>query len=80
MSLGSMELFHSNLLGWFIAGFPAVAEAITGSGAPVEVRRENQNTDLLIRSREAPPLVIENKVFALADLDQPRPHSREVLP
>lgn len=32
MSLGSKELFHSNLLGWFINTFPAVAEAVTGSG------------------------------------------------
>lgn len=34
------------------------------------VDREKQHTDLLIRSDGAPPLVIENKVFALPDSDQ----------
>ncbi|MCX4612114.1 PD-(D/E)XK nuclease family protein [Streptomyces mirabilis] len=70
MSLGSKELFHSNLLGWFIAHHPAVAEAMTGSAGPVQVEREKQNTDLLIRSDGRPPMVIENKVFALPDSSQ----------
>jgi hypothetical protein len=30
MSLGSKELFHSNLLGWFISHHPPVAEALMG--------------------------------------------------
>ncbi|MER6329249.1 hypothetical protein ABT298_07905 [Streptomyces sp. NPDC001034] len=67
MSLGSKELFHSNLLGWFIDHHPAVAEAVTGSAGPVQVEREKLNTDLLIRGEGRPPLVIENKVFALPD-------------
>lgn len=52
MSLGSKELFHSNLLGWFIENYPAVAEGVTGASGPVAVAREKQNTDLLIRSDE----------------------------
>jgi hypothetical protein len=67
MSLGSKELFHSNLLGWFISHHQAVAEAVTGSAGPVQVEREKQNTDLLIRADGQPPIVIENKVFALPD-------------
>ncbi|MER5660412.1 PD-(D/E)XK nuclease family protein [Streptomyces mirabilis] len=70
MSLGSKELFHSNLLGWFITHHPSVAEAVTGSAGPVQVEREKLNTDLLIRGEGRPPLVIENKVFALPDSSQ----------
>ncbi|MEU6541626.1 hypothetical protein [Streptomyces sp. NPDC047000] len=67
MSLGSKELFHSNLLGWFVANHPVVAEAVTGWAGPVQVEREKLNTDLLIRADGRPPVVIENKVFALPD-------------
>ncbi|MFF8992405.1 PD-(D/E)XK nuclease family protein [Streptomyces sp. NPDC014983] len=70
MSLGSKELFHSNLLGWFITHHPAVAEAVTGSAGPVQVEREKLNTDLLVRDDGRPPVVIENKVFALPDSQQ----------
>ena len=37
MSLGSKELFHSNLLGWLIENHPAVAEAVTGASGAVTV-------------------------------------------
>ncbi|MEV7150489.1 hypothetical protein AB0O05_28800 [Streptomyces sp. NPDC093084] len=67
MSLGSKELFHSNLLGWFIAHHPVVAEAVTGRAEAVQVEREKLNTDLLIRADGCPPTVIENKVFSLPD-------------
>ncbi len=70
MSLGSKELFHSNLLGWFIEHHPAVAEAVTEESGPVTVKREKQNTDLLILADGRPPLVIENKVFSLPDWEQ----------
>ena len=59
MSLGSKELFHSNILAWFISRHPAVAEAICGTTAPT-VEREKKNTDLLITGDEYIPLVIEN--------------------
>jgi hypothetical protein len=67
MSLGSKELFHSNVLAWFISRFPAIAKAVTGLVGPVTVSREEKRTDLLIRSPGSPSMVIENKIFALVD-------------
>jgi hypothetical protein len=66
MSLGSKELFHSNLLAWFIDRHAAVAKAICAMNAPT-VERERNHTDLLIRQDGCTPIVIENKVFSLPD-------------
>ncbi|MHA6758425.1 PDDEXK-like family protein [Streptacidiphilus sp. PAMC 29251] len=70
MSQGSKELFHSNLLGWYLSRFPPVAEALMGTASPVRVFREKHHTDLMVRAVGHPTLVIENKVFALPDTDQ----------
>jgi hypothetical protein len=76
MSLGSKELFHSNLLGWYVERFPAVAEAVcdawAGKGAAEQllVQREHRHLDLVIDVPDRRRLVIENKMFALPDDDQ----------
>ncbi len=69
MSLGSKELFHSNLLAWFIGHHRPVAEAL-GMRGEVTVLREKDHTDLLIRHGRRQVTVIENKVFALPDTSQ----------
>lgn len=72
MSLGSKELFHSNLLGFFIANHRAVAAAVTGLTSETEatVYFEKNHTDLEVRIDDEPRLVIENKVFDLPDDEQ----------
>lgn len=69
MSLGSRELFHSNLLAWFISSYEPVAR---GLGLPGEVcvLREKEHTDLLIKHDDQRLMIIENKVFALPDTSQ----------
>jgi hypothetical protein len=69
MSLGSKELFHSNLLAWFIRHHQPVAQAL-GLRGEVTVLREKDHTDLLIRHCQQQVTVIENKVFALPDTGQ----------
>jgi hypothetical protein len=69
MSLGSRELFHSNLLAWFISRHPPVARAL-GLPAEVTVLREKNHTDLLIEQGHHRLMLIENKVFALPDVRQ----------
>jgi len=76
MSLGSKELFHSDLLGWFIRHHRPVAEAL-GLRGEVTVLREKDHTDLPIRHGRQQVRVIENKVLALPDPSQPaRPPRR----
>jgi hypothetical protein len=70
MSLGSKELFHSNLLAWLMEKFPAVAEAVTDVPGAVWVAREASHTDLLVEGEGRRPLVVENKVFSLPDETQ----------
>ncbi len=76
-SLGSKELFHSNLLGWYVEHDPklgaALVEAWTGQSSvgPFTVRRELTNLDLVIYDPSGQAcLVIENKTFSLPDDDQ----------
>lgn len=81
---GQRELFHSNLLAWFFDALPEMADAVfsplasEGSGAERVIAREVQNLDLVLRWRGKAPLVIENKVFALPDLDQLDRYSESV--
>ncbi|MET8630721.1 replication-relaxation family protein [Kitasatospora sp. NPDC004669] len=71
MSLGSKELFHSNLLAWLMQRFPVVAEAVTAAPGAVRVAREASHTDLLVEGEgRRRPLVAENKVFSLPDETQ----------
>lgn len=84
MSRGSKELFHSDLLGWFVerfrelglAAFPANA----GEGTVDKVERERLHLDLLIRRRDHQPVVIENKVFSLPDEAQLDRYASESIP
>ena len=70
-SLGSKELFHSNLIAWFVDHHPDAAREVFESwsrsepgtlGAPTD--RERRHLDLVIRLQDLAPLVIENKVFS----------------
>ncbi|WP_407343365.1 hypothetical protein [Pengzhenrongella phosphoraccumulans] len=76
LSLGSKELFHSNLLGWLFAT-PAVARdalapwleaSATHTGH--RVFNELHHLDLIVELDGARPIVVENKVFSLPDEGQ----------
>jgi hypothetical protein len=74
VSLGSKELFHSNLLGWMCERFPRAAMAVfepwlvrDAAATSTRVRREYKHLDLIVEFAGFAPLVIENKVFALPD-------------
>lgn len=76
-SLGSKELFHSNLLGWYVEHEPmlgaALVQAWTGQAGvgPFTVGREVTNLDLVVYDQSGRAvLVIENKTFSLPDDDQ----------
>ncbi|WP_141962666.1 PD-(D/E)XK nuclease family protein [Actinoallomurus bryophytorum] len=74
MSQGSKELFHSDLLAWYLTRFPILREAVLdawgvepdpaadGTGG---VRREWRHLDLVVDSPGRQPLVVENKMFSL---------------
>lgn len=73
-SRGSKELFHSDILAWFVRTMPRRATKVfqpwlvEGEGPRVvRVRREHHSLDLVIELPRFAPLVIENKAFALPD-------------
>jgi hypothetical protein len=77
MSLGSKELFHSNLLGWILEGDPHRASEILSpwlKARPAQqgslVWREAHDLDLVVHLPSWAPLVVENKVFSLPAEDQ----------
>lgn len=75
-SLGSKELFHSNLLGWALQTWgdrgPRVL-GLPGSDTVVRrVRREHLDLDLVVEFTNGEVLVVENKAFALPDEAQLR--------
>jgi hypothetical protein len=77
MSLGSKELFHSNLLGWICESDPFLARnALVPWWEPGEeptrhaVHREKHDLDLVVELPGLRPIVIENKVFSLPDEEQ----------
>jgi hypothetical protein len=83
-SLGSKELFHSNLLAWFANYHRGAADAVftawTEPMPGVEWRpalREWRHLDLVIRLAEHAPLVIENKVFSPPREDQLLEYTRD---
>lgn len=70
-SLGSKELFHSNLLAWFVDHHPEAARQVFQSWSRPEhgshgerTDRERRHLDLVIRLEGLAPLVVENKVFS----------------
>lgn len=87
MSLGSKELFHSNMLGWIIERLPAqAADALSrwltpeAGRAALRVQYEKHHLDLTIELPGNLPLVIENKVFSLPDEEQLDRHPEENIP
>lgn len=76
-SLGSKELFHSNLIGWLMERSPEVARETLAPWLVKEpgqrfdrVRREHKQLDLIVEVSGFAPIVVENKVFSLPDEDQ----------
>src|SRR4051812_13417545 len=77
LSLGSRELFHSNLIAW-MTRFPVpfqhalrdVLEPASDQWEERRVRREAKQLDLVIELPGHRPLIIENKVFSLPDTAQ----------
>lgn len=77
-SQASKELFHSNMLGWYLERWPQVRGSLARAwrlprldpDEQVAVRREWRHLDLVVEVRGRPVLIVENKVFALPDEDQ----------
>jgi len=73
---GQRELFHSNLLAWFFDSLPEAADQTfreyvkPGVGLERRVERERGHLDLVMRWPDQAPLVIENKVFSLPQVEQ----------
>jgi hypothetical protein len=76
LTLGSKELFHSNLLAWFASRFPDAAREAwqpppaESGDARLQVAREWHQLDLVLQFPGARPLAIENKVFSLPSEEQ----------
>ena len=86
-SLGSKELFHSNILAWLVERFPDRAREVFGSwlvpapGAGGDrVRREFAHLDLVVELAGNEALVIENKTFALPDEQQLARYTARAVP
>ena len=85
LSLGSHELFFSNLLAWGTERFPTeMAQALTpwlspGDGeTDLRVRREWRNLDLVVEYPGFRPLVIENKSLSMPDETQLRRYDEKI--
>lgn len=83
LSLGSRELFHSNLLGWMFEKYPHTISILAGPVAPswIEVEREKNNLDLLIRFAEADlrrAIAVEVKVKDAPRLEQLREYDEKI--
>ncbi|MDZ7790289.1 MAG: PD-(D/E)XK nuclease family protein [Xanthomonadales bacterium] len=80
ISLASKELFHSNFLAWAFNTYPTTLNAILdcaglsarSSDESVEVTREEQNLDLVVRIGGSRLVVIENKLKSLPYSEQLR--------
>jgi hypothetical protein len=88
LSMGSKELFHSNLLGWicerlspkdaaYVLGLPPMQSG--AASGTVVIRREYKNFDLTVELPGYPAAVIENKVFSLPDMDQLEEYTPKVI-
>ena len=83
-SQSSKELFHSNMLAWYLRRWPQVRGRLAKAwdlrrdqNDQVVIHRERHHLDLMIESAGRPVLVVENKVFALPDEDQLRGYSTD---
>lgn len=86
-SLGSKELFHSNLIAWFVDHHPEAAREVFESwsrsepGTPgARTDRERRHLDLVIRLQGLAPLVIENKVFSPPRDKQLEEYAEDIAP
>ena len=77
MSLGSKELFHSNVWAWLMEKEPRMINIFFNqdlSGYEIKVKREFKNRDIVITAsknlKEQFCLVIENKIKTLPTLEQ----------
>lgn len=77
LSLNSKELFHSNLLAWFIETYPNEAGLVFGRWVSRQggvdgprVQRVRAHLDLAVELPGLNPFVIENKVFSPPDEEQ----------
>lgn len=80
MSLGSKELFHTNLLAWFLGRSPALRDRIADaweladgpstSDGRLWLQREWHHLDLVMHIPGRQVLAVENKVFSLPDESQ----------
>src|SRR5450759_217978 len=82
-SLGSLELFHSNMLEYLATSFPSEAEAVLalerdGSQGRVSVKRERRHLDLIVDLPGCRPVVIENKLFDFPDARQLTGYSQKI--
>lgn len=79
LSLGSKELFHSNIIAWFWKQYPDVLYDIFKDVLPnapksprsfPDIYREKQNIDLYVEYKDDYCIVIENKVKSLPNKQQ----------
>lgn len=79
MSLGSKELFHSNIWAWMMENFKEDAgkffspflDGFNGEAYSIsKVEREKENADLVITFSNGKKLVIENKIKSLPNIMQ----------
>lgn len=75
LSLGSRELFHSNLLGWIFEQYPDFLQAIYSGPVPenITVQREKSNFDLLIefpKESLLAAIIVELKIKDVPRADQ----------
>jgi hypothetical protein len=87
LSLHSRELFHSNVLAWFINRFPDQAHEVFGSWFLSGARgkliagREVKHYDLLITDSESSAsVIVENKVFSALQRDQLDRYAKQPAP
>lgn len=87
MSLASKELFHSNFIWWLAREHPDASEAVFGewtSPDPEQLirraEREASALDVVLHMPGRSPLVIENKVFSLPDLEQLDEYAEDKTP
>jgi hypothetical protein len=84
LSLSSIELFHSNFLGWLCGKYPQIPESFflkrtSAHSETVAVSREEHKIDLTLKFHSSDIVIIENKVKSLASKEQLREYSNKFL-
>ena len=84
-SLGSKELFHTNLLAWMVRRYPDRMREVFGpwladsASTTEQVRTEYEHLDLVVEFAGHQALVIENKTFALPDEQQLERYAKKAV-